>query len=65
MHSEEVEMFDWGDRVRIGEWTNIEWFKKHDPDKLNCVMRVEFQDGNDVWTDKGVVGAECLELVED
>lgn len=65
MRIEEVEVFEQGDRVRIGDWANIEWFEKHEPDKVNVIMTVQFQDGNDVWTDKGIVSAEALELVED
>jgi len=65
MHWVEREEFDQGDKVRIGSWVNREWFEKHDPGKLDVIMTVSFQDGDDVWTDKGIESFECLELVED
>lgn len=65
MHWVEKEEFDQGDKVRIGDWVNRDWFEKYDPGKLDVIMTVQFQDGDDVWTDKGIESFECLELVED
>jgi len=59
------EEFEPGDKVRLGEWVNIEWFKKYEPKMVNTIMTVKFQDGDDVWTDKGIVDYNALELVEE
>lgn len=55
--------FESGDKVRIGEWAR-DWYEKHDPKKLDITMTVEFQDGEDVYTDKGWFPFEVLELIE-
>lgn len=58
------EEFESGDKVKIAKWAR-HWYEKRKPELLDVEMEVDFQYGEEVWTDKGIFGFDELELVEE
>ena len=58
----EHEEFESGDKVRLGSWVDT---KDYMLEQLNSTMVVDFQDGDDVYTDRGRFDFDCLEYVGD
>lgn len=63
----EYEEFEHGDKVKINDEIWEYWYKniKNFKVKKGEILIVEFQDGRDVWTNKGIFEFDELELVEE
>jgi hypothetical protein len=63
----EYEEFEPGDKVKLNDEIWEYWYKniKNFKVKKGEILIVEFQDGRDVWTNKGIFEFDELELVEE
>lgn len=63
----EYEEFESGDKVKLNDEIWEYWYKniKNFKVKKGEILIVEFQDGRDVWTNKGIFEFDELELVEE